>query len=839
MVSSRDLLRAAMKKTKAIPAAARFLTNERNGHNGRNGSARPVSNAELDAAVQRYVDLFDFAPIAYVSFDRVGRMEEINLAAVQLLGGSRRPLIGRPFALHVVKEDAGLFLDHLLRCRSSESPVETELHLKKRNGEVILAHLTSSPTTASRHDGARLYQTAIVDLTERKKAEEAIHESEKRYRTLFDYVPTAIYTCDAQGRIVEFNQRAAQLWGRKPKTSDPTEKYCGSFKIFYPDGQPMAHKDCPMGRVLRGEEVPEDEREILVEREDGERRVVEVSPTALRNERGKIVGAINCLYDITDRKRAEKALTEAVDQRDTMYRFVERRHEAKSVKDIYNAALDTLMATLHCDRAAVLLFDEEGGMRFVASEGLSARYRRAVQGHSPWKQAVRKARPIALNDVDLAKLPKALHRSIRAEGIRACAFIPLITEGKLIGKVMAYYNEPHHFRPRELNLALNIASQLALGIERKQAEEALVKSEEFHRALVSQTNVGMARTDLRGRFAFVNQTFCEMVGYKKSELMGKRIADITHPDDQKETRRLFQSIARKGAPYRIEKRYLRKDGSILWVSVSASPIRDPRGRMQSAIAVVVDITERKKAEAALLDAKNRLEERVTERTAKLRAANEELENEIALRKRLEGEILGISDREQRRLGQDLHDSLCQNLTAIAFMARAVGRRLKDHRVIEVDDIDRIADLINDGVTEARTIARGLHPVEMDSAGLSSALRALLHRQSKLPYHLGIDEEIEIKDPTVALHLFRIAREAVVNANKHARAKELVVCLRKSGKEIELSVTDDGMGPPRRFVEGPGMGFHIMEYRARSIGARLEITPVKPHGTCIACYLPRK
>jgi signal transduction histidine kinase len=172
------------------------------------------------------------------------------------------------------------------------------------------------------------------------------------------------------------------------------------------------------------------------------------------------------------------------------------------------------------------------------------------------------------------------------------------------------------------------------------------------------------------------------------------------------------------------------------------------------------------------------------------------------------------------------------------MARTVAMRLKNHRVLDAADIDKIAELINEGVTEARTIARGLHPVEMDPAGLSNALQALLNRHSKLPYRLEM-EELSIFDPTTALHLYRIAHEAVINANKHARARELVVRMHSSNKGIELSVTDDGVGVPLKPKGGPGMGFHIMDYRARSIGARLEIKRVKPHGTRVACFLPRK
>ena len=650
--SAREVISAAMKNTNGAPRVPRKLsTGTARGVVNENGAKPNVlvsrhPKTELEAAIQRYVDLFELAPVAYVSFDRVGRVEEVNLAATQLLGIARDQLIGGPFALRVTKADATLFLDHLLRCRSSVSRVETELHLRKRDGEIILAHLASSPTTSTMRDGALLYQTAILDLTERTRAEAAIRQSELRYRTLFDFVPVAVYTCDAQGLIQEFNQRAAELWGREPKKNDPQEKFCGSFKIFYPDGRPMPHDKCPMARALRGERVPESDLEIVVERCDGVRRNVVVSPSVLRDERGKITGAINCLYDITERKRTENALRE---------------------------------------------------------------------------------------------------------------------------------------------------------------------SEERYRAIVRQSTVGMAHTDLKGRFIFVNQKLCQMLGYKESELVGKRIFDITHASDVAESRRLFRRIVAQAEPYEIEKRYLRKDGAPLWVSVSASPLRDADGKMQSAISVILDIVDRKKAQAIL-------EERA---------------------RGLEGEILAISDREQRRLGQDLHDSLCQHLTAVAFMARSVALRAKNHRVLHADDIEKIAELINEGVTEARSIARGLHPVEMDPAGLVTALQSLLHRQSNLPYRLDMDEELVISDPTVALHLYRIAREAVINANKHARAHELLVRMRSSPKHLELSISDDGIGLHHRRDDEGGMGFQIMQYRARSMGARLEIKSIRPHGTRVACYVPRK
>jgi PAS domain S-box-containing protein len=648
--AAREVIRADMKKIKGrTRGLEKFSGNRTVRKNGaiRQSASAPVfkhPKTELEAAIQRYVDLFDFAPICYVSFDRVGRIEEINVAAARLLGDSRDRLIGRPFAPYVIEEDSALFLNHLLRCRSSESRVETELHLKKKGNGKIVAHLASSPVTSSMRNGALLYQTAIIDLTERKRAEEAIRQSEKRYRALFDWVPVAVYTCDAKGLIQEYNQHAVELWGREPKRNDPGEKFCGSFKIFYPDGRPMPHHKCPMARSLNGEKLTATDLEILVEQSSGARRNVLVSPTALKNGQGKIIGAINCLHDITVRKRTENALRE---------------------------------------------------------------------------------------------------------------------------------------------------------------------SEERSRAVIHQSTAGIAGTDLAGHIIFANEKFCSMLGYKERELVGKTIFEITHPEDLPESKRLFHRIVRKAEPYQLEKRYRRKDGSTLWVSVSASPLRDVEGKTQSAVSVVLDIGDQKKAQAILED----------------RARG------------LEGEILAISDREQRRLGQELHDSLCQHLTAIAFMARSVALRLKKHRVIEVEHIDKIAELINDGVTEARTIARGLHPVEMEPPGLVTALAALVkQRHWPVPCRLEADEEISVPDSTVALHLYRIAREAVINANKYARAREIIVRMRRSGKGIELSVIDDGVGIPPDSPGGSGMGFHIMEYRARSIGARLEIKQVKPHGTRVSCYV---
>src|SRR4029077_13424259 len=135
-----------------------------------------------------------------------------------------------------------------------------------------------------------------------KRFEEEIQRSEERYRTLFDLVPVAVYTCDASGVIREYNRRAARLWGREPSANGKEPRFCGSYKIYYPDGRPMPHDECPMARALRGERLAPTDLEIVVERRDGERRHVVPAPHILTDKQGRITGAINCLFDITERK---------------------------------------------------------------------------------------------------------------------------------------------------------------------------------------------------------------------------------------------------------------------------------------------------------------------------------------------------------------------------------------------------------------------------------------------------------------------------------------------------------------------------------------------------------
>src|SRR5213592_1691453 len=600
---------------------------------------------ELEAATQRFVDLYDFAPIAYVSFDRAGRIEEANLAATELLGVPRDLLIGRPFAFYVA--DLDVFLHHLLYCRTSQQQVATELELKPRKGERIPAQLLSTPITSTTRNGALLYQTAIMDLSERKRAEQALRESSQRLQATYERAPIGIIECSPEGKYVGANEEFCRILGYRKE------------ELLQRGIEDVTHKedysrDIKLHRQLVAGEIPFYEIEKRYVRKDGVVIWAQVLRSIVRGADGTPLYTIGAVRDVTEHKAAEEKLT-------------------------------WLAAYPRDNPNPILEFDFETNAIYYANPSTFESF--------PDLQRLQVRHPFLVRVLQAAK--------------------PLL-EGRT-------------------------------------------------KAVHAEINVGQS-------------------------------------------------------------------------CYAATAVRIPKTRRLRVYSS--DISERKHAESALREAKALLEERVRERTQELRAANIGLEKEIEHRKGLEGEILSISDREQQRLGQELHDGICQHLTAVAFMARSVALRLKNHRVIEVSDIEKIAELVNDAATDTRNLSRALHRIDIDAAGLVDALRDLVDREIwRIPCRLEFKPSFHIESDVAAGELYRIAREAVINANKHSQARKIVIRLERVENEMVLRVIDDGTGFPSEPKTKRGLGAHIMGYRARLIGARLEIDTPKTGGTRVSCCLP--
>ena len=387
---------------------------------------------------------------------------------------------------------------------------------------------------------------------------------------------------------------------------------------------------------------------------------------------------------------------------------------------------------------------------------------------------------------------------------------------------------------RDLSGKIIGVSKIARDISKqKQAERLAVEQAR----LLDLSNEAILVRDKDDCITYWNRGAEELYGYSAEEALGKMTHKLLRTEPSESLEKIFAALEREDR-WSGELVHRRKDGSKIVVMSHWALDRDEAGKRAFVLETNTDISERKEAEAALQRAKAMLEKLVFQRTRALRVANAELESEIRRRKGLEGQILEISDREQERLGQELHDGLCQQLTAIGFLARATALRLKNHRVVQTEDLEKIAQLINSSVMDARNIARDLHKEEIEAAEFLPALENLVSRKIwKTSCRLQLKTRLNIENDTTASQLYRILREAIINANKHARASEIVLGVRRSKDDLIFSVTDNGVGFHRNAKSNQGLGFHIMKYRAESIGARLELESRKKGGARITCHLP--
>ena len=210
------------------------------------------------------------------------------------------------------------------------------------------------------------------------------------------------------------------------------------------------------------------------------------------------------------------------------------------------------------------------------------------------------------------------------------------------------------------------------------------------------------------------------------------------------------------------------------------------------------------------------------------------------RRQLEKDIVSVSEYEQQRIGQDLHDGLCQQLAAIGCAARALAEDLQQKGSDSAQDAVAIEESLRQTVMEARDLARGIFPVHVDRDGLSAALRDLAQTTQKLTnvdITLEEDAEVHIDSPEASMHLYRIAQEAVSNAVRHGKARRIWIKITLQNNLLTLIIEDDGTGINHKYVKASnGMGLRTMQYRAQTIGARLFFEPRLNGGFRVRCHL---
>ena len=338
--------------------------------------------------------------------------------------------------------------------------------------------------------------------------------------------------------------------------------------------------------------------------------------------------------------------------------------------------------------------------------------------------------------------------------------------------------------------------------ELKQAEEALQDERNVLSAILDIVGALIVVLDPQGRIVRFNRTCEETTGYTFAEVQGKFVWDLfLLPEEVENFKSMFEDTGAAQAPGTQETYLLTRDGTSRRITWSSTILAGKNAATSHVIATGIDITERQRLEKALLE---------------------------------------VSAREQRRIGEDLHDGLGQHLTGIAFMSKVLESKLCEKALPESDEAAKIVKLVNEAINKTRELSRGLLPVVSDAHGLMSALTRYAEEMQdlfRISCRFECGAAVLVYDVNMATHLYHIAREAVNNAIKHGKPGHVVIGLSVENGEGTLSVQDDGEGISGIPANHAGMGLNIMSYRANMIGGSLEVARNFTGGTTVVCLFP--
>jgi len=600
--------------------------------------------------------------------------------------------------------------------------------------------------------------------------------SELHLRRLLEKLPAGAYTCDSEGLITYFNDYAVQLWGRAPKLNDPVDRYCGSFKLFSSDGSPLAHDQCWMALAIqRGQEYNE---EIVIERPDGQRVTALAYANQVRDTSGHLLGGVNILVDITDRKRAQEnqALLAAI---------VESSDDAIISKTLEGRILSW-------NAGAERLFGYSALEAIGQSITLIIPPDRLGEEHMILDRVRSGERLEHYETVRVSKAGRRLDISLTISPIRDSA-------GRVVG-----------------------ASKIARDITaRKQLEEALAErvrerlqqsGERFRLMVENVRDYAIFMLDPDGRVVSWNAGAERIKGYRADEILGHHFSEFYQQEDIDRGKPEGELLI-AAAEDRLEDEgwRVRKDGTRFWANVVITALRDRAGNLRGFAKVTRDITERKQADELRAQLTRQV---MTAQDEERRRIARELHDETG--QALTGLLVGLRTIERSEtLAQAVE--LTEQLRELAAGSLADVRRLARGLHPSILDDLGLATAVRRYVEEF-TRLYGI-VVDVRIKGLDS---------NRVPLH-------------VQTTVYRVLQEALNNVAKHAAAQRVSVRLRREMTTVELWVQDDGVGikPLRAPTPGErrGLGLISMRERVALLGGSVLVESQPGAGTTVTACIP--
>ena len=814
---------------------------------------------------------------------------------------------------------------------------------KVRKGELFFGDFVSA-TPAPNVDMQEILQRS-------QTFERALRESEERYRLTFEQAAVGIAHTSKAGHFLRVNPMLCEIVGY---TQEALRKLT-MREITHPSD---FSAELSQSEKLAAGELDQYSTEKRLIRKDGSAVWVNQTISAVREDDNTPDYFVCVIEDVTERKKAELALASAARKQRALFHLVDHLHRATSADETFSAAIDAILGALECDRASILLFDEQDRIRFVSWRGLSAEYRAATEGHLLWYQGERDPQPIVINDIEASELEPPLKATVIAEGIASIAFVPLASNGKLVGKFMAYFDSPHVFSESDIELGLTISRELVFALERQRAVDDLRQSEERFRAIVEtspecvklvssdgkilhmnaaglamvgapslEAVVGQSAYELvvpedRERFREFNEKVCRgqkgslefeitslsgvrrqmdtravplrqpdgevvqlaisrddtvrkraerttgllaaivdssddaiisknlngiitswnkgaerIFGHTAEEAIGQHITLIIPADRRNEETEILARLKRGERVDHFETVRIRKDRTLLNISLTISPVKDLNGNVTGASKVARDITDRKRAEEALRESENRfrnlserLDSEVRARTRELELRNADVMRQAQQLRELSWQMLRIQDDERRHIARELHDSAGQLLTVLAMNLSTLIRKAQEEAPELAESAEEARELVHQLTSEIRTNSYLLHPPLLDEEGLQAAIswyvRGLAER-SGLEIAFKVSDRFGRLPRDMELAIFRLVQESLTNIHRHSGSKRAKIEIFRTPEQVLLEIRDEGKGISREKLaeiqsRGAGFGIRGMRERARQFDGEMTI-----------------
>jgi PAS domain S-box-containing protein len=465
---------------------------------------------------------------------------------------------------------------------------------------------------------------SLRDVTERRRHLAQLEIEQARLRAVIDNAPEAIVVVDEESRIVLANPAAERLCAGPLPYGQGFESHA-DLALCEPNGTPYDPRQLPLTRSALDGQASRNV-EMAVCWPGGEQRDLLFSSAPIQDRQGCVTGAVGVFQDITELRRTQRALQRYVERLRILHEIDQAILVAQSAEGIAEAALDHVQQLVPCQHASVLLFDLE---KHEASL-LAARAAGEMRLAKGWRSSIGSEWPIEklaqgqIHVVEEARdlpPPSPLLQTLQGEGLRSYINVPLLVHGTLLGSLNLGMAGPGSPGAEELEIAREIAAQLAVGIQQahlhqqvqRHAEEleqrvarrtaALQASQARLRAIFDGAAIGIALADAEGHILESNPVLQAMLAYSAGELREMVFTDFTHPEDAATDLNLYRElVAGKRERYSLDKRYMRKDGQVIWARLTVSLVRTSEGEVLFAIAMVEDITEQKKLRDALLNA---------------------------------------------------------------------------------------------------------------------------------------------------------------------------------------------------------------------------------------------